>query len=88
MTEEVDARKVRYDADAALELLKGMSTLIVAKGRNVTRVDLKKNRPDDQELIALLIGPTGNLRAPTMKIGRTVLVGFQPDAWAEIFGDV
>ena len=63
-----------------------MSKLLVAKGKKVTRVDLKKDRPDDDELVALMLGPTGNLRAPTMKVGKTVLVGFNDDIYAEVFG--
>lgn len=63
-----------------------MNKLIVAKGKKVTEVDLKKDRPDDGVLAALLLGPTGNLRAPTMKVGKTLLVGFNEDAYNEIFG--
>lgn len=63
-----------------------MKKLIVAKGKKVTEVDLVKDRPADDELGRLLLGPTGNLRAPTMKIGKTVLVGFNADVYEEMFG--
>jgi arsenate reductase-like glutaredoxin family protein len=63
-----------------------MATLVVTKGKKVTRVDLKKDRPDDKTLVALMLGPTGNLRAPTMKIGKTVLVGFNDEVYQEVFG--
>ncbi len=33
-----------------------------------------------------MLGPTGNLRAPTLVVGRTVLVGFDEDAFAAVFG--
>ena len=66
--------------------MKGMTTLLVAKGKKVTRVDLKKERPDDDSLAALMLGPTGNLRAPTMKVGKTVLIGFNDEIYAEVFG--
>ncbi len=65
-------------------LLKGMNTLLVAKGKKVTRVDLKKDRPDDSSLTSLLLGPTGNLRAPTMKVGKTVMVGFNSEVFEEV----
>ena len=67
-----------------MKLLTGMNTLLVAKGKKVTRVDLKKDRPDDATLISLLLGPTGNLRAPTMKVGRTVMVGFSNEVFEEV----
>ena len=61
-----------------------MTTLLVAKGKKVTRVDLKKDRPDDETLTSLMIGPTGNLRAPTMKVGKTVMVGFNSEVFEEV----
>lgn len=69
-----------------MELLEGMSTLLVAKGKKVTRVNLKKDRPDDDTIVSLMLGPTGNLRAPTMKVGKTVLIGFNDEIYDEIFG--
>jgi arsenate reductase-like glutaredoxin family protein len=79
----VDAKKERYGADEALGLLTGMTKLLVAKGKKVTEVDLKKDRPDDDTLAALMLGPTGNLRAPTMKVGKIMLVGFNPESYDE-----
>jgi arsenate reductase-like glutaredoxin family protein len=73
--------------DEALALLKEMQQLVVAKGKSLTRVDLKSNRPNDDTLASLLLGPTGNLRAPTMKVGKTVVVGFNADAYEELFGE-
>lgn len=84
--ELIDAKKQRYGAEEAVALLQGMSKMVVAKGKKITEVNLKKDRPSDEELAKLMLGPTGNLRAPTMKIGKTVLVGFNADAYAEIFG--
>lgn len=63
-----------------------MSKLLVAKGKTVTRVDLKKDGLADVELAALLLGPTGNLRAPTLKCGKTVVVGFNEELYEEVFG--
>ena len=63
-----------------------MTNMYVAKGKKVTEVDLKKDRPDDEALTKLMLGPTGNLRAPTMKVGKTVLVGFNADTYGEMFG--
>ena len=57
--------------------------MVVAKGKKFQEIDLKKDRPDDESLVKLMLGPTGNLRAPTMKVGKSVLVGFNPEAYAE-----
>lgn len=83
----MDARKVRYGDAEALDLLAGMSSLVVAKGKKVTRVDLRKDRPEDAALVALMLGPTGNLRAPTLIVGKRVIVGFNDDLYTEVFGD-
>src|SRR4051812_4146112 len=69
--EWTDAVKVRYDAAKALEVLKGADRLVAMKGKRVVAFDLKKNRPDDETLLAHLMGPTGNLRAPTARVGKT-----------------
>ena len=61
-----------------------MNTLLVAKGKKVTRIDLKKERPDDATLTSLMLGPTGNLRAPTIKVGKAVLVGFNGEVFEEV----
>ena len=76
----------KFDATASLALLAGMTTLIAAKGKRVVEFDLKKDRPDDATLLAHLLGPTGNLRAPTIKVGKTMVVGFNPDAYEALLG--
>ena len=50
----------------------------------MVQVDLKVSRPGRAELLALLLGPTGGLRAPTLRVGRTLLVGFSEEAYAKI----
>ncbi len=54
----------------------------MARGQKAVHVDLKKSRPGKAELLALLLGPTGGLRAPTLRVGRTLLVGFNEKAYA------
>lgn len=86
VTEEIDARKVRYGDSEALGLLEGKSTLLVAKGKKVTKVDLRKDRPEDSALTLLMLGPTGNLRAPTLIVGKKVVIGFNQELYEEVFG--
>ena len=33
-----------------------------------------------------MLGPTGNLRAPMIRKGKTVLVGFNEEAFGKVFG--
>jgi arsenate reductase-like glutaredoxin family protein len=82
----VNATKVRIGRDGALALLAGMDRLIAARGKSVADFDLKKDRPDDETLLAHLLGPTGNLRAPTARVGKTLLVGFNDDVYRQALG--
>ncbi|WP_419190126.1 ArsC family (seleno)protein [Stieleria marina] len=82
----MDAKKERFGADDVPSVAQGMTKLLVAKGKKVTTVDLKKEAPDDAALASLLLGPTGNLRAPTLKTGKTLIVGFNDEMYSEVFG--
>lgn len=54
-----------------------------AKGGQAVHVDLTTSRRGKAALLALLPGPTGGLRAPTLRVGRTLLVGFNAEAYAK-----
>jgi ABC-type arginine transport system ATPase subunit len=60
------------------------SSVIVAKGKNVLHFDIKEDAPDDETLLSHLLGPTGNVRAPTLRVGKTLLVGFNEDAYGDV----
>ena len=88
----IDARKERIAADAALELALAASTLRVAKGKQLLEFKLRGgkllNSPGGsaaekrEELRKAIIGPSGNLRAPTLFVGKTLYVGFSEDLYA------
>ncbi len=48
-------------------------------------IDLERDRPSDDEILSVVLGPTGNLRAPTILKGKTLLVGFNEGAYQETF---
>jgi arsenate reductase-like glutaredoxin family protein len=82
--EMVDAKKVRMGPAEALALARKMDRVIAARGKKVVTLDLKKGKPSDDELLAVLLGPSGNLRAPAAAVGKTLVVGFN----AELYKDV
>jgi arsenate reductase-like glutaredoxin family protein len=64
--------------------LKGADVLIAARGKKVERLDLKTERPDKATVERLMLGPTGNLRAPTLRVGRTLIVGFDEETYRRV----
>ncbi len=71
----------RKDAAA---IAKQASLVVVAKGKKVS--EFKPGGKAGKELVDAMLGPTGNLRAPTIRAGKTVLVGFNDDVFAERLG--
>lgn len=47
---------------------------------------MKKDPPDDETLTKLIVGPSGNLRAPALRKGKTLVVGFNQETYEKIFG--
>lgn len=84
--ETVNATKVRISPEEALKLLAGLERVITVKGKKVVEFDLAGNRPDDETLLAAVIGPSGNLRAPAIRVGSTMLIGFNEEMYREVLG--
>lgn len=81
----MDAKKVRLGRAEALALAKSAARVVVAKGQSIVTFDMK-TPPSDAELLQAILGPTGNLRAPTLRVGRTLLVGFDLDTYQAHLG--
>ncbi|MDR3617593.1 MAG: ArsC family (seleno)protein [Candidatus Obscuribacterales bacterium] len=84
--ELVDARKVRLSEADALKLAGSADQLYATKGTKLVHFDLHKDKPADETLLSLMIGPSGNLRAPTLRVGKTLLVGFNEEAYEKVLG--
>ena len=57
------ASRDKVDADEALALLEGVTG----------------GRPDDEEILSLILGRSGTLRAPALRRGSTFVVGYNAD---------
>ena len=55
-------------------LLKEVDEVVIAKGKSARTVTTRDATLDD------LRGPTGNFRAPMLRIGRRLLVGFHEES--------
>ena len=81
---QVDAKKATMGDDAALALAETVDEIYTIKGKKIVHLDLKKSRPERAELLQYLLGPTGNLRAPTVRKGRTLIVGFEEETFRRL----
>ena len=80
--EVVSASKKLGKTDA-VAIAKAASKVYVAKGKKVT--EWKPTGKAGADMVAAMLGPTGNLRAPCLRVGKTVIVGFNEDLFSQIF---
>jgi len=83
-TEQIDAKKGTLDQEKALELTKNVDHIYATKGKKTIHLDLRSETPDEDALLQLILGPTGNLRAPTIRVGRVLLVGFDDQTYQKV----
>jgi arsenate reductase-like glutaredoxin family protein len=79
-----DARKETKGRKEALALARAASKVIVSRGKKTVTFDMKKNPPDDDTLAEHVLGPTGNLRAPALRKGSTLYIGFNEDVYRKL----
>ncbi|MDP3507865.1 MAG: ArsC family (seleno)protein [Candidatus Melainabacteria bacterium] len=85
--EMVEAKKKALRAEEALKLAHSVDEIYATKGSNRVFFNLKQDRPGEDSLLASMLGPTGNLRAPILKKGRVLLVGFDEEIYSKILLD-
>ena len=88
MAETRDAWKSPVDASEAVSLLEGATEVYVAKSRKFLRFDLAaKGAASDDEVVAQIVSRWGKLRAPTLRVGSTLAVGYNEEMLTEVVGD-
>ncbi len=84
ITEAVEARKQKIEGDDAWNILASTDELIVGRGKKFQTFDPKTD--DKEAILKVCLGRTGNLRAPTLKMGSRVVVGFNDDMYEQFVG--
>ena len=77
--EVVSANKEKLGPSDAMSLAETVSKIVAARGKSV--VEIKTKSADEELLKKHLVGPTGNLRSPVIRKGKTLYVGFNEDAF-------
>lgn len=73
---------MKFDSGAVWERLESAESVHVAKGKRVDAFAPKDGSQDD--ILAAVMGRSGNLRAPTLKVGDTFFVGFNEQLYEVI----
>jgi len=47
---------------------------------------MKRDPPTDEQLLEVMLGRSGTLRAPTLRRGTTLLVGYNDDIYRDALG--
>ena len=65
-------------------LLDGVTDLYSTKSRKVIHLNIIKEKPAREDVLALVMGRSGTLRAPVIKQRNTLIVGFDEDTYTRI----
>ncbi len=57
--------------------------MVICKGKKVD--EYRPAGKADDEGVEKMLGPTGNLRAPTIRAEKTVVVGYNEKVFGELF---
>lgn len=82
---EENARQVRLDEEAVWKLLSAADAVLTARGKSTKVWDPAKDPRED--ILADVMGRSGNLRAPTVRVGNVFLVGYNEAMYLEHLGD-
>jgi arsenate reductase-like glutaredoxin family protein len=80
----LDARRTRIGPSGVAAVVEDAKTVLVSDGRSVRRYDVAKRQHDRSDMLARMVGPTGNLRAPTIRRNGLVVVGYHVDSMKEL----
>jgi arsenate reductase-like glutaredoxin family protein len=80
IVEQVSASKKLGEAEAE-KLIQEAETVHVAKGK---KLEVLAGGEATPEIVSRLLGATGNLRAPTIKAGKQLLVGFNEETYSKV----
>ena len=83
MPDDVVPASRKLGRDDAEALAAKARSVIVAKGKKVDTFEVAGGKPPADAVDAML-GPTGNLRAPTLRVGSTVVVGFNEEQYRRV----
>jgi hypothetical protein len=80
----VDARKTPISWPGVRRIIRNVDDIYITKGQKVIHIELKGGEQELEMLVRLLLRPSGNLRTPAFRRGRTLVVGFDEETYRGI----
>ena len=67
--------------------MKNFDRVVASKGKKKLEFELGKkvSKETKEEVLGVIVGRSGNLRAPAFQIGMTLVVGYHEEAYDELF---
>ncbi|MGL1932488.1 MAG: hypothetical protein OCC45_12140 [Desulfotalea sp.] len=81
IVDEYNAQKIPYKEFEVKEILAENDNVFVTSGKKIFEFSCVE---EQDEILGKILGRTGNLRAPTIKIDKTLFVGFNVDIYDRI----
>ncbi len=81
ITTSVEARKEKIESEAAWKILAEADEIIIGRGKKFSV--FHPSSDDQEEILKQSLGRSGTLRAPTLVIGTTVIVGFNDEMYRQ-----
>ena len=82
MKQESNAQKNPIKDQAISLLIESVKTVFVASGKKILEYEV--NDKNLEEILSKITGRSGALRAPTLKRGSALYVGFNSDLYAQL----
>ncbi len=65
-------------------VLDGVTDVYSTRSRKVIHLNIKKENPAREDVLALLMGRSGTLRAPVIKHRNALIVGFDAETYTKV----
>jgi arsenate reductase-like glutaredoxin family protein len=81
---QASSRKDVVDESNVDSVLDGVADVYSTKSRKVIHLNIKEENPAREDVLALLMGRSGTLRAPVIKHRSALIVGFDEETYTKV----
>lgn len=82
MKEAIDARKEKIDRKKAWELITANNQVYIGRGKKV--LSFEPGQGEKEEILKAAMGRSGNLRAPAVRAGERLFIGYNEAVYGKL----